>query len=268
MVDGVSFDVVRQETVALVGESGSGKSVTALSIVGLNADTARIDAGRIMVDDHDLLAMDEEERRSYRGRRIAMIFQSPRSSLNPLVKAGDQIARVVRLRSGADAKPARRQAVELMGAVGIEDPERRYNAYPHQLSGGMAQRVMIAMALAVRPELLIADEPTTALDVTIQKQIFELLTDLQERYGMSILLITHDLGVVAETSDRVVVLLQGPSGRNRPGARHLPRARASLHSPARRLDPSRRPACAAARPTACRGGRRRSGTARPAAADR
>ena len=209
VVDGVSFDVARQETVALVGESGSGKSVTALSIVGLNADTARIDAGRIMVDDRDLLAMDEEERRSYRGRRIAMIFQSPRSSLNPLVKAGDQIARVVRRRSGAGAKPARRQAVELMGAVGIEDPERRYNAYPHQLSGGMAQRVMIAMALAVRPELLIADEPTTALDVTIQKQIFELLTDLQERYGMSILLITHDLGVVAETSDRVVVLLKG-----------------------------------------------------------
>jgi ABC-type dipeptide/oligopeptide/nickel transport system ATPase component len=209
VLDGVSFDVRRPETVALVGESGSGKSVTALAIMGLGAAGARIEGGRILVGDRDLLTMDEKERRTYRGRRIAMIFQSPRASLNPLVKAGDQIARVVRLRAGEGAKQARAEAIELMDAVGIDDPRRRYDAYPHQLSGGMAQRVMIAMALAVRPELLIADEPTTALDVTIQKQIFELLGDLQRRYSMSILLITHDLAVVAETSDRVVVLFRG-----------------------------------------------------------
>jgi ABC-type dipeptide/oligopeptide/nickel transport system ATPase component len=187
VVDGVSFEVGRPETVALVGESGSGKSVTALSIMGLLPAAARIDGGDIEVDG-----------------RLAMIFQSPRTSLNPLVKVGDQIARVARLRGGKKA-----EAVELMEAVGIDDPERRYHAYPHQLSGGMAQRIMIAMALAIRPELLIADEPTTALDVTIQKQIFDLLGDLQRRYSMSVLLITHDLAVVAETSDRVVVLYEG-----------------------------------------------------------
>jgi ABC-type dipeptide/oligopeptide/nickel transport system ATPase component len=209
VLDGVSFDVRRPETVALVGESGSGKSVSALTVMGLGAPQMRIDAGRVLVGDRDVLTMDEDERRMYRGGRIAMIFQSPRASLNPLVKAGEQIARVVRLRSGASAKDARAEAVELMDAVGIDDSRRRYGAYPHQLSGGMAQRVMIAMALAVRPELLIADEPTTALDVTIQKQIFDLLGDLQQRYSMSVLLITHDLAVVAETSDRVVVLFRG-----------------------------------------------------------
>jgi peptide/nickel transport system ATP-binding protein len=209
VLDDISFAVQRPETVALVGESGSGKSVTALSIMGLGAETARVDAGRILVDGQDVLAMDDERRRGYRGHRIAMIFQSPRASLNPLVKAGEQIARAVRLRTGESARRARAEAVELMDAVGIDDPGRRFDAYPHQLSGGMAQRVMIGMALAVRPELLIADEPTTALDVTIQKQIFELLGDLQQRYSMSVLLITHDLAVVAETSDRVVVLYQG-----------------------------------------------------------
>ncbi|MPZ12653.1 MAG: ATP-binding cassette domain-containing protein, partial [Kiloniellaceae bacterium] len=145
VLDGVSFDVRRAETVALVGESGSGKSVTALAIMGLGAEAARIESGRILVDDRDVLTMDEEERRAYRGRRIAVIFQSPRASLNPLVKAGDQIARVVRLRTGESAKRARADAVELMEAVGLDDPKRRYHAYPHQLSGGMAQRVMIAM---------------------------------------------------------------------------------------------------------------------------
>jgi ABC-type dipeptide/oligopeptide/nickel transport system ATPase component len=209
VLDGVSFEVGRPESVALVGESGSGKSVTALSIMGLEPASARIDGGRVLAGDRDLLTLPEEERRAFRGRRIAMIFQSPRASLNPLVKAGEQIARVVRLRTGESAKRARAEAVELMQAVGIEEPERRFHAYPHQLSGGMAQRVMIAMALGMRPELLIADEPTTALDVTIQKQIFDLLGDLQRRYSMSLLLITHDLAVVAETCDRVVVLYRG-----------------------------------------------------------
>jgi ABC-type dipeptide/oligopeptide/nickel transport system ATPase component len=209
VLDEVAFEVRKPETVALVGESGSGKSVTALAIMGLLAEGARIDGGRVLVDGRDVLALGEDERRAYRGGRIAMIFQSPRASLNPLVKAGTQIARAVALRDGGRARHARAEAIDLMDAVGIDDPERRFGAYPHQLSGGMAQRVMIAMALAVRPEVLIADEPTTALDVTIQKQIFELLGDLQRRYEMSILLITHDLAVVAETSDRVVVLYDG-----------------------------------------------------------
>jgi ABC-type dipeptide/oligopeptide/nickel transport system ATPase component len=209
VVDDVSFEVRRPETVALVGESGSGKSVTALSIMGLNAPSARIDAGRVLLDGRDLLGMDDDEKRAYLGNRIGMIFQSPRTSLNPLVKAGEQIARVVRLHRDIGRRDAREAALELMSSVGIEDPKRRSHAYPHQLSGGMAQRIMIAMALAAEPELLIADEPTTALDVTIQAQIFDLLLELRERHHMSVLLITHDLAVVAETSDRVVVMHRG-----------------------------------------------------------
>lgn len=209
VLDGVSFDVHARETLALVGESGSGKTLTALSIMGLNDRRARVDGGRAIFEGWDVLVVDEDERRHFRGKRIAMIFQSPKTSLNPLLKAGHQIARVVRLHSGCTKRAARSRAVELMGAVGINDPGRRYHAYPHQLSGGMAQRVMIAMALAAEPQLLIADEPTTGLDVTIQAQIFELLLELQERLSMSMLLITHDLAVVAETSDRVVVMHGG-----------------------------------------------------------
>jgi ABC-type dipeptide/oligopeptide/nickel transport system ATPase component len=209
VVDDVSFEVGRSETVALVGESGSGKSVTALSIMGLNAPSARVEGGRVLVDGRDLLAMGDEEKRTYRGSRIGMIFQSPRTSLNPLVKAGEQIARVVRLHRGVGRQEASKAALELMSSVGIDDPQRRSRAYPHQLSGGMAQRIMIARALAAEPELLIADEPTTALDVTIQAQIFDLLLELRERHDLSVLLITHDLAVVAETSDRVVVLYRG-----------------------------------------------------------
>lgn len=209
VLDGVSFDVHARETLALVGESGSGKTLTALSIMGLNDRRARIEDGRAIFEGRDVLAVDEDERRRFRGKRIAMIFQSPKTSLNPLLKAGHQIARVVRLHSGCTKPAARSRAVELMGAVGINDAGRRYHAYPHQLSGGMAQRVMIAMALAAEPQLLIADEPTTGLDVTIQAQIFELLLELQERLSMSMLLITHDLAVVAETSDRVAVMHGG-----------------------------------------------------------
>jgi oligopeptide/dipeptide ABC transporter ATP-binding protein len=209
VLDRVSFDVGSSETVALVGESGSGKTVTALSIMGLNDRRASVDGGRILLDGQDLLAMDDERKRVYRGRRIGMIFQSPKASLNPLVKAGEQIARVVRLHRGVRQREAYEIAVELMRSVGINDAARRYHAYPHQLSGGMAQRVMIAMALSAEPELLIADEPTTGLDVTIQEQIFQLLLELQQRLRMSILLITHDLALVAETSDRVVVMHGG-----------------------------------------------------------
>jgi oligopeptide/dipeptide ABC transporter ATP-binding protein len=209
VLDRVSFDVGRQETVALVGESGSGKTVTALATIGLNHPNASVDGGRILLDGEDMLAMDETRKRQYRGRRIAMIFQSPKASLNPLVKAGVQIARVVRLHQDVSEKRAEEIAVGLMRSVGINDAERRYHSYPHQLSGGMAQRVMIGMALSSQPDLLIADEPTTGLDVTIQEQIFELLLELKDRLQMSILLITHDLALVAETSDRVAVMHAG-----------------------------------------------------------
>jgi oligopeptide/dipeptide ABC transporter ATP-binding protein len=209
VLDRVSFEVERSSTVALVGESGSGKTVTSLSMMGLNARTAVIEGGRILLDGRDLLAMDDDEKRSFRGSRVGMIFQAPKASLNPLVKAGDQIARVVRLHRDVSKKEAHEVTVELMRSVGINDPGERYNAYPHELSGGMAQRVMIAMALSAEPDLLIADEPTTGLDVTIQKQIFEVLLELRERLQMAILLITHDLALVAETSDRVVVMHGG-----------------------------------------------------------
>lgn len=209
VLDRVSFGVAHSETVALVGESGSGKTVTALAVMGLSDRRASIEGGRILLDGRDLLAMDDEQKRAYRGKRIGMIFQSPKASLNPLVKAGEQIARVVCLHRQVGPKEAREIAIELMRAVGINDAPRRFHVYPHQLSGGMAQRVMIAMALSAEPELLIADEPTTGLDVTIQEQIFEVLLELQERLQMSILLITHDLAVVAETCDRVAVMHGG-----------------------------------------------------------
>ena len=209
VLDRVSFEIGRQETVALVGESGSGKTVTALTIMGLNHASATVDGGRIVLEDRDLLTRDGKNVRDYRGTQIAMIFQAPKASLNPLVKAGAQIARVVRLHQGVSQKRAQEIAVGLMRSVGINDAERRYHAYPHQLSGGMAQRVMIAMALSSQPQLQIADEPTTGLDVTIQEQIFELLVQLKEHLTMSMLLITHDLALVAETSDRVAVMHGG-----------------------------------------------------------
>ncbi len=208
VLDRVSFEVGRQETVALVGESGSGKTVTALTVMGLNHPSATVDGGRVLLEGKDLLT-GGDSLRAYRGTQVGMIFQSPKASLNPLVKAGAQIARVVRLHQGVSKKRAQEIAVGLMRAVGINDAERRYHSYAHQLSGGMAQRVMIAIALSSQPQLLIADEPTTGLDVTIQEQIFELLLELKERLKMSILLITHDLALVAETSDRVAVMHGG-----------------------------------------------------------
>ncbi len=208
-VDGVSFAIPARGTLGVVGESGCGKSVTALSIMRLVASPGNIASGKIMYGGKDLLALAPAEMRRIRGNRIAMIFQEPMTSLNPVFTAGDQVGEAVRLHQHKSRKEARAIAIEMFRLVGIPSPEERVDAYPHQLSGGMRQRVMIAMALACKPDLLIADEPTTALDVTIQAQILELLQQLQRELGMSILLITHDLGVVAETCDEVVVMYAG-----------------------------------------------------------
>ncbi len=209
-VDGVSFEVRAGETLALVGESGSGKSVTALSILRLLPEPAgKVVGGRVIFQGRDLLALPPAAMRRVRGREISMVFQEPMSSLNPVFTCGEQIVEVLVLHERMARRQARARAVELLEWVGIPAPGQRAAEYPHQLSGGMRQRVMIAMALACRPALLIADEPTTALDVTIQAQILELLQRLQDELGMAVLLITHDLGVVAETADRVAVLYAG-----------------------------------------------------------
>ena len=209
-VDGVSFEIPARGTLGVVGESGCGKSVTALSIMRLIATPpGQISGGSIKYAGKDLLQLPAEEMRAIRGNRIAMIFQEPMTSLNPVYTVGNQVGEAVRLHQGKSKVEARKLAIEMFKLVGIPSPLDRVDAYPHQLSGGMRQRVMIAMALACKPDLLIADEPTTALDVTIQAQILELLKSLQRELGMSILLITHDLGVVAETCDEVVVMYAG-----------------------------------------------------------
>ena len=208
-VDDVSFDVPRGGALGLVGESGCGKSVTSLSILRLIQAPGRIASGEIVFDGHDLLRLGAREMRAVRGARVAMIFQEPMSSLNPVYTVGDQIAESLLLHRAMSRRAARDRVVELLTQVGIPSPAERAGAYPHQLSGGMRQRVMIAMALACEPQLLIADEPTTALDVTIQAQILELLRDLRARLGMAVLLITHDLGVVAEFAEDVVVMYAG-----------------------------------------------------------
>jgi peptide/nickel transport system ATP-binding protein len=208
-VDGVSFEIPARSTLGVVGESGSGKSVTALSVMRLIASPGRIASGSIRYAGKDLLALPPDEMRRIRGNRIAMIFQEPMTSLNPVFTVGDQVGEAVRLHQKKSRAEARAIAIEMFRLVGIPSPEERVDSFPHQLSGGMRQRVMIAMALACKPDLLIADEPTTALDVTIQAQILDLLRSLQRELGMSILLITHDLGVVAETCDEVVVMYAG-----------------------------------------------------------
>jgi peptide/nickel transport system ATP-binding protein len=209
-VDGVSFAIPKGKTLGVVGESGCGKSVTALSIMRLiPSPPGRIAGGSIHYDGKNLLDLSEREMRAIRGNHISMIFQEPMTSLNPVFTVGDQVAEAVRLHQGKSRKQALEVAVEMFRLVGIPSPADRVHNYPHQLSGGMRQRVMIAMALACDPDILIADEPTTALDVTIQAQILELLRKLQAELGMSILLITHDLGVVAETADEVVVMYAG-----------------------------------------------------------
>jgi peptide/nickel transport system ATP-binding protein len=209
-VDDVSFHVRRGETLAIVGESGCGKSVSALSIMRLVPDPpGRIAGGAILLEGTDLLALDEAEMRKIRGNRMSMIFQEPMTSLNPVIRIGGQISEAVRLHRPVSAREAWDKSVEMLRLVRIPEPARRAQEYPHQLSGGMRQRAMIAMALACRPALLIADEPTTALDVTIQAQILALILDLQKELGMGLILITHDLGVVAQTAQRVIVMYAG-----------------------------------------------------------
>jgi oligopeptide/dipeptide ABC transporter ATP-binding protein len=209
-VDGVSYEVGRGETLAVVGESGCGKSVTALAILGLvPIPPGEVVSGNISLDGEDLLRASDDRLRAIRGNEIAMIFQEPMTSLNPVFTIGDQIGESLEVHRGLSPEDCRAEAERLLELVGIPDPRQRLDEYPHQISGGMRQRVMIAMALACKPKLLIADEPTTALDVTVQAQILSLLRDLQEGLGMSILLITHDLGVVAETAHHVVVMYAG-----------------------------------------------------------
>jgi len=206
-VDDVSYSVDKNETLGLVGESGCGKSVTALSIMRLvPSPPGFIAGGKIYFKGQNLLELSESEMRALRGNRISMIFQEPMTSLNPVFTCGEQIAEAVRLHQKLSAKDARNKAVEMLKLVGIPAPQQRAREYPHQLSGGMRQRVMIATALSCSPELLIADEPTTALDVTVQAQILELIADLQEKLGMGLIMITHDLGVIAEVSDKVAVM--------------------------------------------------------------
>jgi oligopeptide/dipeptide ABC transporter ATP-binding protein len=209
-VDGISYDVKEGETVALVGESGCGKSVSALSIMRLVATPAgRIVAGQVIFKGRDLLTLDDESMRKIRGREIAMIFQEPMTSLNPVLSIGRQLTEALEIHLGMTPDKARQRAVELLATVGIPDPERRLIQYPHQFSGGMRQRMMIAMALSCGPSLILADEPTTALDVTIQAQILELMKDLSRRLGVAMVLITHNLGVVARYADRVNVMYAG-----------------------------------------------------------
>lgn len=209
-VDGVSYEVDRGETLGVVGESGCGKSVTALSVMRLiPMPPGKIEGGEILFNGRDLLKLTEEEMRSIRGNEISMIFQEPMTSLNPVFTIGHQIDEAVILHQKVSKAEAKLRSIEMLRLVGIPAPEQRYGEYPHQLSGGMRQRVMIAMALSCNPQLLIADEPTTALDVTVQAQILELINKLQKELGMGVVMITHDLGVIAEVSDRVAVMYGG-----------------------------------------------------------
>ena len=210
VIRGVSFDIKRGETLGMVGESGSGKSVTSREIMRLiAAPPARIDSGEIIFEGRDILKMSDAELRSIRGNRISMIFQEPMTSLNPVYTCGNQIMEVIRLHKGVSKKEARQMAIDILRGVGVQSPETRVDCYPHELSGGMRQRVMIAMALACSPTLLISDEPTTALDPTIQAQILQLIKDMKKKLNMSVLFITHDLGVVAQNCDRVAVMYAG-----------------------------------------------------------
>jgi ABC-type dipeptide/oligopeptide/nickel transport system ATPase component len=208
-VDAVSFQIAAGETLGVVGESGSGKSVTAFAIMRLLQAPGKVTGGRVLFEGRDLLTLSEREMRDVRGGRISLIFQEPMTALNPVMRVGDQIAEALTVHGKASRTEARQRAVDLLDAVRIPDAARRVRDYPHQLSGGMRQRVMIAIALACRPPLIIADEPTTALDVTIQAQVLDLMRELRARYNLALLLITHDFGVIAEMADRVAVMYKG-----------------------------------------------------------
>ena len=208
-VRNISFELKRGETLALVGESGCGKSVTCRSIMGLLAKNAKVEGGEILFENRDLLKLGNTAMRSIRGGRIAMIFQDPMTSLDPTMKIGKQIAEAVRLHKPVTRAAAKRRSIELLDLVGIEEPDKRYHQYPHEFSGGQRQRIVIAIALAADPQILIADEPTTALDVTMQAQILDLMKDIQKKTAASIIFITHDLGVVANVADRVAVMYAG-----------------------------------------------------------
>ena len=208
-VDGVSLHVDEREVLAIVGESGSGKSVSMLAVMGLLPWTATVTADKMSFNGRDLLKLSPAERRKIVGKDMSMIFQEPMASLNPCFTVGFQIEEVLRFHMGMDGAQRRERAIELLTQVGIAEPAERLNSFPHQMSGGQCQRVMIAIAIACNPKLLIADEPTTALDVTIQKQILDLLVSLQAKYGMGLIMITHNMGVVAETADRVIVQYKG-----------------------------------------------------------
>ncbi len=208
-VDSISFEIQKGETFALLGESGCGKSMTALSLMRLLPTSGRIMSGAVRLGSRDLLKLSESEMRGVRGGGMTMIFQEPMTSLNPVLTIGKQIVEALRVHLGETGTTARQHVLDLLDAVRIPDPEKRVHEYPHQLSGGMKQRVMIAIALAGQPDLLIADEPTTALDVTIQAQVLDLMQQLQQQWGMAMFLITHDLGVVAEMADRIAVMYAG-----------------------------------------------------------
>ncbi len=216
-VNGVSYSVDAGETLAVLGESGSGKSVTAQAVMGiLDTPPGRVAGGEILFRDRDLLTLDREERRRIRGEKMAMIFQDALSALNPVLSVGYQLGEMFRVHRGMSRKDAKAKAVELMDRVRIPAARERVNDFPHQFSGGMRQRIMIAMALALEPELIIADEPTTALDVTVQAQVMDLLAELQREYRMGLILITHDLGVVADVADKIAVMYAGRIVENAP----------------------------------------------------
>ena len=208
-VDDVTLDLKRAHTLGIVGESGSGKSVTSLSIMGLLGGNAQIESGSIAFLGRNLVGLPDAEMRHVRGGEISMIFQEPMTSLNPVFTVGDQVIEAIRLHQAFTHQQAKARTIELFAEVGIPNPEQRVDYYPHQMSGGQRQRVMIAMALSCNPKLLIADEPTTALDVTIQSQILDMLRDLRDKRGMAVIFITHDLGVIAEIADHVAVMLEG-----------------------------------------------------------
>jgi oligopeptide transport system ATP-binding protein len=208
-VNGISFNLEKGKVLGIVGESGSGKSVTAYSILRILVDPGKVVGGEVLFEDDDILKYSKRQMRSFRGEKISIIFQDPMTSLNPVYTIGNQLMEAILLHTNRNRKQARERAIEMLTLVGVNDPQKRIKQYPHELSGGMRQRVMIAMALACEPDILIADEPTTALDVTIQAQILELMQDLQKKLGMAIIIITHDLGVIADMCDEIIVMYAG-----------------------------------------------------------